>query len=504
MRKTDVLISVFLLLCFTFAAVADVVVLKDGAIHKGDIIYKDGKVVIIKTEAGEVLKFSQEDVIWITQEEEPSKPTLREPAGLSLAEATARLTDDVCAQLKASGHAVVAVAPFWGPGDAAVALDDTLAEKITEGLGDAGHRVIEPATVLRVLNALRLQRSSLTDGSLAGRLANILGAGSVVVGRITSVTASVVTFRLAVVEAGTGNVLAESSVLITKSAEVRKLLGEEKPKPEPRPAETSAQLQSAISSKFAPAFALRKFYHKYAAGKPDAKLEGDRTAWTLESGNNAIVTRAGKVIVASTKKLTDEGQALALERDLSGIFVNLSTMAEGYKSGEINKDVEFDSIYYAHKPGVFHRFIFREREDLTRRNWTLRKNGNTIRYAKMGLVIDGSWAKLSVGRSYVVSFGRWTTRCGTSAVQNDEEAVSVKITPYGWIQWYVGEIDIVTEPALTPPEITGWGSTVVEYRTNELIEHLELAPETEETAIRRKRWATPWEKPPRVHTFNYP
>ena len=49
MRKAHVLISVFLLLCFSLAAFADVVVRKDGTVHRGDIIYKDAQIVILKT-----------------------------------------------------------------------------------------------------------------------------------------------------------------------------------------------------------------------------------------------------------------------------------------------------------------------------------------------------------------------------------------------------------------------------------------------------------------------
>jgi len=502
MRKALVFTSVVVLLCLSAAALADVVVLKDGTIHRGEIIYKDAQIVIVKTDTGEVLKLSREDIIWITHGPEEEGAAVRQPGGLGLDEAIARLADNIKAQLKASGATAVAVAPFWGPGDGVVALDDTLAQRIAQALGSQPYRVIRPATVQRVLNALRLERSSLTDGRLTGRLANILGAGSTVVGRITAVAPEVLTVRVVLVDAATGKTLGETAVLIAKDDKVRELLGEKaKPQPKPKQVETTAQMQSAVASKFAPAFPLRAFYQKYVANKPGAKFEGDRARWTLESGNGAVVTAGGRVIVASTKKLTEEGQALALERDLSGIFVNLSSMVDGYKSGEIHKDVEFDSVYYAHRPGIFHRFIVRERTDLTRRSWTLKKNDNEILHAKIGLVIDGSWAKLSLGRAYVVSFGRWTTRSATTAAQGPDD-VSVKITPYGWIQWYVGLVDVVTEPSLNPPEIVGWGSTVIEYRTNELIEHLQLTARTAPSVLEEEE--APPKRRPRVHTFDLP
>jgi len=500
MRKAHVLISVFLLLCFSLAAFADVVVRKDGTVHRGDIIYKDAQIVILKTTTGEVLKIPREDVIWITEGPGDGGRAAPKPAGLSLDEAVARIADDTKAQLKASGATTVAVAPFWGPGDKVVALDDALGSRIAKALGGGAYRVIEPGTVQRVLNALRIGRSSLADGALTARLAKILGAGSTVVGQITAVGPEAVTVKVAVVDAATGKTLGETSVLIAKDNTVRDLLGE-KAQPAPAPVKPTTQLQSAIASNFAPGFSLRSFYNKYVANKPDAKFEGSRAIWTLESGNKAVVTFAGRVIVASTKKLTEEGQALGLERDLSSIFVNLSSMTEGYKTAEIHKDVEFDGVYYAHRPGVFHRFIVRERTDLTRRSWTLKKNDNKILHAKIGMIIDGSWAKLSLGRSYVVSFGRWTIRSATKAARGPDD-VSVKITPYGWIQWYVAVVDVVTEPSLTPPQIVGWGSAVIEYRTNELIEHLQLAARAAPRILEEKEG--PSKRRPRVRTFDYP
>lgn len=492
MRRKKVLISVFLLVLFGAAVLADVVVLKDGTVHRGDIIYKDGKVIILKTDAGKVLKVPRENVIWITSASGNQPAATEEPTGVSLDEAVKQLTDDAKAQLETSGAGVVAVAPFWGPGAATVALNDVLGARIAEGLSGANYRTIAPTDVQRVIEALKLERSGLQDSTLAGRLANILGADAAVVGHISSVSGNVVTVNTVVVGAQ-GKVLGESTVLIAKDDEVRELLGEKKVVV--KQVQGTPKVQSAISTKFAPDFPLASFYHKYVANKPGARLEGDRATWELESGNKAVVTRRGQVTVMSNAKLTDEGQAARLESNLAGIFVNLGGMVEGYATSEIHKDVEFDSVYYGDKAGVFHRFIIRERTDLTRRNWTLRKNDNNISYAKIALIIDGSWAKLSLGKSYVVSFGRWTTRSATSAVEGDDDNIPIKIIPYGWIQWYVGVVDIVTEPTLNPPEIVGWGSTVIERRTNELIEHLQLDPhsrpktsaESEKTAPAEER-----------------
>ena len=500
MRKAHLLTGVLLLICFGVAAFADVVVLKDGTIHRGDIIFKNQQIVIIKTDTDAVLRFPRENVIWITQT--PKQPdgaqAVQEPVGLPLDEAVARLTDDLRASLEQAGGSTVAVAPFWGPDAAVNPLHDALAEKAAQKLRGANYRVIEHSTVQRVLNALRLERSALAQPELGGRLATILGADATVVGRITAVGANTVTVQVVLLKATTGETLAEAEVLIAKDAEVARLLGEKKPE---ATLEGSTTLRSAISTKFAPTLQLRAFYHKRVANKPAAKYEGDRISWTLESGNTAVVTSSGRVIVTSTKKLAEDGQARQLENDLSGIFINLSKMAPNYKSSEIHKDVEFDSVYYAEKPGVFHRFIIRERTDLTRRNWTLEKNGNKISHAKMSLIIEGSWAKLSLGKTYVVSFGRWTSRFGISAVDNAEETVSLKITPYGWIQWYVAVIDLVTDSTLTAPTITGWGSSVVEYRTNKLIEHLQLTSgeDSADTGVEQVP-----KRLPSSHTFGLP
>ncbi|NQT18098.1 MAG: hypothetical protein HQ592_00220 [Planctomycetes bacterium] len=493
MRKKNVLITVFLLVFFG-AALADVVVQNDGTVHRGEIIYKDAEVVIIKTDDGNVLRLPRKDVLWITGASAKDAAAAQDPAGVSLDEAIGRLTDDAKAQLQASGAHTVAVAPFWGPGAAAVALNDVLGARVAQGLGGANCRAIAPADVERVIKALKLERSSLQDPTLAGRLANMLGADALAVGHISKVGAQVVTVNVVLVSAE-GKALAEITVLIAKDAEVSGLLGEKKV--EVRQPESTPKVQSAISTKFAPEFSLARFYHKYAANKPDAKLEGDRATWRLESGNKIVITARGQVTVVSNKKLTEEGQAARLESDLAGIFVKLGGMVEGYETREIHKDIEFDSVYYGDRAGVFHRFIVRERTDLTRRNWTLKKNGNKISYAKIALVIDGSWAKLSLGKSYVVSFGRWTARSATAAVQDDEDSVPIKIIPYGWIQWYVGVVDVVTEPTLTPPQIVGWGSMVIEHRSNQLIEHLQLDPE------RGARTSTEPEKkksPAKVHT----
>lgn len=500
MRRKNVLISVFLLVLFGVAALADVVVLKDGTVHRGDIIYKDANVIILKTDAGETLRVPRKDVIWITDASGNKKGATEEPAGVSLDEAVKQLTDDAKAQLETAGVGVVAVAPFWGPGAAAVALDDVLGARIAEGLSGANYRAIAPAKVQRVVEALKLKRSGLKDSTLAGRLANILGADAAVVGHISSVSGNVVTVNMVVVGAQ-GKVLGESTVLIAKDDEVRKLLGEKKV--EVKQVESTPKAQSAISTKFAPDFPLASFYHKYVANKPGARLEGDRATWELESGNRAVVTLRGQVTVMSNTKLTDEGQAAKLESDLTGIFVNLAGMVEGYATSEIHKDVEFDSVHYADKAGVFHRFIVRERTDLTRRNWTLRKNDNNISYAKIALIIDGSWAKLSLGKSYVVSFGRWTTRSATSVVEGDDDNIPIKIIPYGWIQWYVGVVDIVTEPTLNPPEIVGWGSMVIERRTNELIEHLQLDPDRRPKTSAEPEKSAPLEEPTASNIFDF-
>jgi len=506
MTRRRLLLSIALAACFSIAAVADVVVLKNGTIYKGSIIFKDEQVVIIKREdTGEVLKIERTDIVWITEPEEMEhNATPEEPAAASLPldDAAARMAEVLKRHADESGAAVIAVAPFWGPASGSVALNNVLAERVVEKLRAANSRAIAPGSVEKVMGALQIERPALQSFTLAGRVADILGADAAVTARITSVGAETVTYEAFLVDAATGKPLAETKVVIAKDDEVRKLLGEKPPEPVPQPEPESNRIQSGISSTFDPAFSLETFYHKFAASKPEARAEGDRVVWRLESGNRAIVTSEGGVAVVSTRKLTDDGQAAALENDLAGIFTDLAQLVDGYRSSEVHKDVEFDSVFYGHREGIFHRFIVRERVDLTKRAWTLNKNGNVCHYAKIALVIDGSWAKLSMGESYVVSFGRWTTRDATAALNTDSETVDVKITPYGWLKWYVAAIDIITAPTRNPPKINGWSSQVVEYRTNKLIDHMQVPglPAPKKTPARER--PAPNRRPTR--SFSYP
>jgi len=469
MRRLLVLMTLGLMVSIG-SVLADVVIQNDGTRHDGSIIYKDAYIVVMKTDAGKVIKIPRDDVIWIT--ETGAKPAEAKPEGLSLEQAVARIVGDVGAALAKRGHKAVAVAPFWGPGEKCVPLDDTVGEQTARGLSKTC-RVIEPGTMDKVLTALQLQRSALQGAPLCSRLATILGADAIIVGQI-SVAATTVTVQAALLEAENGRAIAELKVTIEKNPDVCKLIGEEPVLPVLPVLTQSVEPQSGISSRFKPQFSLRAFHQRFVSGKPDAAYEGDRVAWTLQSGNSAAVTADGKVIVTSTRKLTEQGQATKLEDDLAGVFLYLAKMVDGYTTGNLHKDVEFDSVYYAHKPGIFHRFIIRERDDVARRKWTLQKNMNEFRYGKIALIIEGSWAKLSLGPSYVVSFGRWTTRNATTTLSGGSDTLDFNIVPYGWVQWYIGTVDMVTEPTLKPPKLEGWGSRTITYRGNELIEHLNL------------------------------
>jgi|GEM_PF-2983269 len=475
MTRGRLLLSIVILACLSMAALADVVVIKNGTIYKGSILFKDDQVVIIKKEdTGEVLKIERTDIVWITEPESKEAAPVA-PAAVTLDDAATRLAEVLKAQADESGAAIVAVAPFWGPGSKSVALNSVLAERVVVKFRAVEGRAIAPASMGKVMDALQIEPAALESFTLAGRVANVLGADVALTAQITTVGAEAVTYRAFVVDASTGQPLTETQVLIAKDEEVRQLLGEKTAAPPPQPEPESNEIQSGISSKFEPSFPLETFYHKYVANKAEARSEGDRVVWRLDSGNRALVTAEGGVAVVSNRKLNEEGQATALENDLAGIFADLSQMVDEYRNSEIHKDVEFDSVLYGHREGIFHRFIVRERVDLTKRTWTLNKNGNICRSAKIALVIDGSWAKLSLGSSYVVSFGRWTTRDSTAALNVDSENIELKVTPYGWLKWYVAAIDIVTDPTLNPPKVEGWGSQTVEYRTNGLIDHMQVA-----------------------------
>jgi len=474
-RLKVIALAVGLLLVYGLAAYADVIILKDGTRYDGSVIYSDAQIVIVKTES-KLLKIDKEQVFWIAQgggAVEPPKPN-----GLTVQQAADKLVEDCKAQLEKLGEKTVAVPPFWGPEEKNCALQDTLAGAVAKGLAAAGYRVVEPGAVDKVLTALQLRRSALHGTVLAARLANVLGAKAVVVGRITA-SGDAIEVKAVVIEVDAARTAAEVQVALGKDAEVERLLGMEPAKPAVVPAVVQKPVvpaavdnnrpMSAISSKFTGRFTLRGFYYKYVSGKANARLESDSIIWMLESGNTATLDSDGKVTVVSTRRLTDENQAKNLENDLAGIFVKLASTVENYPVGQIHKSVEFDSVYYADRPNVFHRYIVRERDDVSRRNWLLQKNGNNILYAKIALIIDGSWAKLSLGDSYVVSFGRWSTR---GAATGSDDTIPIKITPYGWVKWYVAVIDVVTESGRGPAKITGWGSQSILYRTNSLIDEL--------------------------------
>ena len=474
-RLKVIALAVCLLLAYGLAAYADVIILKDGTRYDGSVIYTDAHIVIVKTDS-KLLKIDKEQVFWIAQGGgivEPQKPN-----GLTVEQAADKLVGDCKAQLEKMGQKTVAVPPFWGPEDKNCALQDTLAAAVAKGLAAAGYRVIEPGAVDKVLAALQLQRSALHGTVLAARLANVLGAKAVVVGKIAA-SGDAVEVKAVVIEVDTAKTAGEVQAAIVKDANVQRLLGLEPVKPAVIPAIVQkpavpvvvddSRPKSAISSKFTGRFTMRAFYYKYISGKANAKFEGESITWVLESGNTATLDANGKVTIVSTRPLTDENQAKNLENDLAGIFVKLASMVDNYPVGQIHKSVEFDSVYYADRPNVFHRYIVRERDDVSRRNWLLQKNGNNVLYAKISLIIDGSWAKLSLGDSYVVSFGRWSTR---NAAIGSEDSIPVKITPYGWVKWYVAVIDVVTEAGRGPARITGWGSQSILYRTNSLIDEL--------------------------------
>ena len=473
MKAKAIVVAIGLLLFCGLTAAADVVILKDGTRYDGTIIYDDAQIVIMKCE-NKLVKVEKEQVFFSAQSGavvQQAKATY-----LTLELATARIVAELKEQLEKSGDKVVAVTPFWGPGDKPCPLDDVLAQNIAKGIGAAGYRVIEPGAIDKVLGALQLSRASLQGNALVSRLANVLGANAVVVGKVVAVTEDCVQVQACVIEVETAKVLLDVNVALNKDDEVLRLLGVEPEKPAimpvlvpPVPAPEAAPA-SAVSAKFTAAFSLRSYYYKYISGKIDSRFDTDRLIYKLESGNTAILCSDGTVVVTSLRRLTDDNQPRMLENDLTAIFVKLAGIVENYPVNQIHKSVEFDSVYYADKPNVFHRYIVRERDDVSRRNWTLYRNGNNIRYAKMSLIIDGSWAKLSVGDAYVVSFGRWTTR--TLSLSDREDSVPLRITPYGWVKWYVAVIDIVTEPGLNPTRISGWGSQSVIYRTNDIVSHL--------------------------------
>ena len=475
-RLKVIALAVGLLLVCGLGAYADVIILKDGTRYDGSIVYSDAQIVIVKTDS-KLLKIEKEQIFWIAQAGMAPQPL--KPNGLTVEQAAAKIVEDCKAQLDKLGEKSVAVAPFWGPEDKTCALQDTLAAAVARGLAAAGYRVIEPSAVDKVLSALQLRRVSLHGTVLAARLANVLGAKVVVVGRITA-SGDAVEVKATVIEVATAKTAAEVEVALAKDAEVERLLGIVPVKPAATPAivrttpvepPADNRPMSAISSKFTGQFTLRGFYYKYISGKTNGRFEGQSLTWVLESGNTATLSGDGRVVITSTRCLTEANQAKTLENDLASVFVKLAGIVENYPVGQIHKSVEFDSVYYADRPNVFHRYIVRERDDVSRRNWTLQKNGSNILYAKISLIIDGSWAKLSIGDSYVVSFGRWSTRAATTG---NDDSVPIKITPYGWVKWYVAVIDVVTESG-GPTKITGWGSQSIIYRTNELIDGL-LAP----------------------------
>ena len=476
MKTKAIVVAVGLLFLCGLTAAADVVILKDGTRYDGTIIYNDAQVMILKSE-NKLVKVEKEHLFFATQ----SGPGLQQAraAYLSLELATARIVSELKEQLEKSGDKAVAVAPFWGPGDKPCPLNDTISQGVAKGIAAAGYRVIDPGAIDKVLGALQLSRMSLRGNALAARLANVLGASAVVVGRIVSVSADCVNVQASVIEVETAKVLLEVNVAMNKDEEVLRLLGIEPEKPPVIPVlappvpvvpAPDAPPLSAISAKFAGRFTLRSYYYKYISGKLESKFDAERLSYRLETGNTAVLCSDGTVAVTSPRRLTDENQARALETDLTGLFVKLAAIVDDYPANQIHKSVEFDSTYYADRPNVFHRYIVRERDDVSRRNWTLYKNGNNVRYAKIALIIDGSWAKLSLGDAYVVSFGRWATR--TISLAGNDDSISLRITPYGWVKWYVAVIDVVTDSALNPTRLSGWGSQSVIYRSNEMIDHL--------------------------------
>ena len=479
--------AILLALCLiAFAGVmafADVVVTKDGTKYEGTVVWNDSYIVLMKVD-NKIISIQKKDVTWFVATSELKSSPVQVVVSLSMEQAVARITSELKSQLEKSGDKSLLLPPFWGPGEGNVPLHDTLARSVAGGLIANGYAVRGPDGLDKVLTALNLKRQSLQANGLTAGLGSLFGAEAIIVGQIISVEANAVIVQVTLIETETAKTLGDVRVTIDKTPELAKLLGEEPVIAKevqvappvapvapvaPQPPVDDNVIRSAISSKFDRPFSIRTFYYKNIANKADGSFEGDRLVWTIESGNKATLMPDGTVVVTSTKCLTEPGQAKALENDLTSIFFKLSSMVTGYTAGYIHKAVEFDSVYYAEKPGVFHRYRIRERDDMTRRNWMLVKNGRRLIYSKMALIIDGSWAKLSVGNSYVVSFGRWTSRTVTP---ESGDNISVKITPYGWVKYYVAVLDVVTEPGLGPVKLEGWGSRAVEYKTNQLIDHL--------------------------------
>jgi len=386
MHFRTALVAAIVLVCAKPAFPADIVILNDGTRYDGSIIYQDDGVVIMKIE-NTAVKIDRSNVIWIAAGS--GAPAASAPKSTGLSQAIEILSSQMSNELEKAGHTSVVICPFWGPASDTNGLHERLAAQIARNLKVAGLKTVEPEAIDRVVSALQITRSKLRDNLLAGRIAGILGAQSAVVGQVTSVAQEVVTVQVSLLQAGTGDAIATHTINIAKTDEVRRLLGEELPVVEvvpvapaaPSPAAPIAPkvVQSAVSSKFTPKFSLAEFHRRFVSGKPESAAYDDTITWLLDSGNKAYVMSEGVVLVTSFQKLTAPGQVKTLENDMASIFMKLAQLTDGFTAAHVHKAVEFDSVYYGHAPGIFHRFIPRPAQLATcpqRPHHTLRQTRN--------------------------------------------------------------------------------------------------------------------------------
>ena len=245
--KAAVMTALTVLVFGTPADLADVLVLKDGTRHEGNIVYNDADVVVMKSDK-RVIAAAKQDVLQATI----STPQLAvpqlvapQPEAIGLEQAADRLAAMLKAQLDAAGAKAVAITPFigswWAPGHWG-SFEDTVADALAKKLEAAGYRVIQPAVIFKLLSADHTSRAAAQDVCSAADICKRLAADAVLLGQVWRTAGTTVSVYLTLADGktadATARVLGRSEATFDSNAQPAT-------QPDPPPAAVAAAPEAA-------------------------------------------------------------------------------------------------------------------------------------------------------------------------------------------------------------------------------------------------------------------